>query len=99
MNDASQTISVCFSGVCRKTYAMMNSFHAWMNAKIDVATRPGPSSGSKIRTNAPKRVAPSTIADSSSSFGTPSRNPRSVQTANGSTNVRYMTITPESLST
>ena len=35
----------------------MNSFQAWMNAKIDVATRPGATSGSRIRTKAPKRVA------------------------------------------
>jgi len=47
-------------------------------AKIDVATSPGATSGSRIRTKAPKRVVPSTIAASSSSFGTPSMNPRSV---------------------
>ena len=39
-----------------------------------------------IRTKAPKRVEPSTIAASSSSFGTPATKPRSVQTQNGSTN-------------
>ncbi len=64
---------------------MMYSFQAWMKAKIDVATRPGPTSGSRIRTKAPKRVEPSTIAASSSSFGTPAMNPRSVQTQNGRT--------------
>ena len=64
---------------------MMYSFQAWMKAKIDVATRPGPTSGSRIRTKAPKRVEPSTIAASSSSFGTPAMNPRRVQTQNGST--------------
>ena len=39
-----------------------------------------------IRTKAPKRVEPSTIAASSSSLGTPATKPRSVQTQNGSTN-------------
>ena len=37
--------------------------------------------------NAPSRLEPSTIAASSSSFGMFTRNPRSVQTANGSANV------------
>ena len=36
---------------------------------------------------APSRLEPSTIAASSSSFGMPSRKPRSVQTENGSTAV------------
>ncbi len=44
--------------------------------------------------NAPSRVLPSTIAASSRSFGMPRMNPRSVQTENGSTNVRYVMITP-----
>ena len=57
----------------------------------------GATSGSRMRTNAPKRVEPSTIAASSSSCGTPSMKPRSVQTQNGSTNVRYVTITPREL--
>ncbi len=66
----------------------MNSFQARMNAKIDVATRPGATSGSRMRQKAPKRVEPSTIAASSSSRGTPMTKPRSVQTQNGSTKVR-----------
>src|SRR5581483_6525457 len=73
----------------------MNSFQLVMNAKTEVATRPGATSGSRIRTNAPRRLEPSTIAASSSSFGIPSRNPRSVQTENGSTKVMYVTITPK----
>ena len=77
----------------------MYSFQAWMNAKIDVATRPGPTSGSRMRTNAPSRVEPSTIAASSSSFGMPPMKPRSVQTQKGRTNARYAITTPESLST
>ena len=76
---------------------MMNSFQAWMNAKIEVATRPGATSGRRIRTNAPKRVLPSTIAASSSSRGTPRMNPCSVHTENGNTNVMYITITPVSV--
>ena len=66
----------------------MYSFQAWMNAKIEVATRPGPISGSRIRRKAPKRVVPSTCEASSRSRGTPSMKPRSVQIVNGSTNVR-----------
>ncbi len=49
-----------------------------------------------MRENAPRRLEPSTIAASSSSFGIPSRKPRSTQTENGSTKVMYVTITPES---
>ena len=66
----------------------MNSFHAVMNTNTDVATSPGATSGSRMRKKAPSRLEPSTIAASSSSFGIPSRKPRSVQTANGSTKVR-----------
>ena len=73
---------------------MMYSFHAWMKAKIDVATRPGATSGSRTRTKAPNRVVPSTIAASSSSRGTPRMKPRSVQIVNGRTKVRYVMITP-----
>ena len=63
----------------------MYSFQLVMNAKTDVATSPGATSGSRIRTNAPSRVLPSTIAASSRSFGMPRMKPRSVQTENGST--------------
>ncbi len=68
-----------------------------MNANTDVATSPGATSGSRIRTNAPSRLEPSTIAASSSSFGMPRMKPRSVQTANGRTNVMYVRITPVSV--
>ena len=78
---------------------MRYSFQAWMKAKIEVATSPGPISGSRMRTKAPNRVEPSTCAASSSSCGTPSRNPRRVQMVNGSTNVRYVMMRPLSLST
>ena len=77
----------------------MYSFHVVMNAKTDVATRPGATSGSRMRTKAPSRVLPSTIAASSRSFGMPRMKPRSVQTEKGSANVRYVTITPLSVFT
>ena len=66
----------------------MNSFQARMKAKMPVATRPGATSGSVTRMNAPKRLAPSTRAASSSSSGTPATNPRSVQIVNGRTKIR-----------
>ena len=59
-----------------------------MNAKIEVATRPGPSSGSTTWRNAPKRLAPSTIADSSRSIGMPSMKPRRAQMVNGSVKMK-----------
>ena len=59
-----------------------------MNAKMPVATRPGAISGRVIRKNAEVRLQPSTSAASSSSTGMLMMNPRSVQTVNGSTNVR-----------
>ena len=65
----------------------MYSFQVVMKAKTDVATRPGATSGNRMRMNAPRRLEPSTIAASSSSFGMPSMKPRSIQTENGSTNV------------
>jgi len=61
----------------------MYSFQLVMNAKTEVATRPGATSGSRMRTNAPRRVEPSTIAASSSSFGIPMMKPRNVHTENG----------------
>ena len=47
----------------------MYSFQVVTNANTDVATRPGATSGSRMRTNAPSRLEPSTIAASSSSRG------------------------------
>ena len=76
----SQTVTVCFDWSFSSTRAKMYSFQVVMNANTDVATRPGPISGSRIFRNTPSRVEPSTIAASSSSFGIPIRKPRSVQT-------------------
>ena len=81
----SHTGRVSFSGRSMITSANVNSFHAWMKAKIPVATRPGATSGSVMVKNARSRLDPSTIAASSSSRGTPATNPRSVHTVNGST--------------
>ena len=79
------------------TLAKMYSFHEVMKANTEVATRPGATSGRRIRTNAPTRLEPSTIAASSRSFGIPRMKPRSVHTANGRTNVRYVSVTPVSV--
>ena len=76
---------VCLLWSFSRMRAKMYSFQLVMKAKTDVATRPGATSGRRIRTNAPSRVLPSTIAASSSSFGMPRMNPRSIQTQNGST--------------
>src|SRR2546427_726586 len=47
----------------------MNSFQERVNAKIPADRMPGTAIGKMIRAMAPKRVAPSTRAHSSSSFG------------------------------
>ena len=65
----------------------MYSFQHVMNAKTDVATRPGAINGNRILTNAPGRLLPSTSAASSSSRGMLRMNPLSIQIENGSTNV------------
>ena len=88
LNACSHTGIVCVSGRFMITRAKMNSFHARMKAKMPVATRPGATSGSVTRMNAPKRLAPSTRAASSSSSGTPDTKPRSVQIVNGRTKIR-----------
>ena len=81
----SHTGSVMASGRGLSTSANTNSFQAWMNPKMPVATRPGASSGKVILQKAPARLSPSIIAASSRSAGTPLTNPRSVQIVNGST--------------
>ena len=48
----------------------MNSFQDSVNAKRAAQTSPGIAMGSTIRQSAWMRVAPSTIAHSSTSFGT-----------------------------
>jgi hypothetical protein len=61
LNACSHTGNVCFSGRFMMTRAKMNSFHAWMNAKIPVATKPGATSGRVIVMNARSRDDPSII--------------------------------------
>ncbi len=53
------------------TSAKKNSFQAVMNAKSVVTTMPGASSGAMIPTRIWARVAPSTVAASSTSRGMP----------------------------
>src|SRR5581483_6666351 len=84
----SQTVTVCVFWSFRRIRAKMYSFQLVMNANTEVATRPGATSGRRIRVNAPSRVEPSTIAASSSSSGIPTMKPRSVHTQNGRANVR-----------
>src|SRR5690348_4381989 len=67
MKPASHRVNVWLPAWCTRTDAMRYSFQAWMNAKIEVATSPGPISGSRMRTKAPNRVEPSTCAASSRS--------------------------------
>ena len=68
---ASLSGSVVRSGLLRMTSAKKNSFHAVMNAKSVVTTIPGSSSGAMIPVRIWNRVAPSTVAASSSSRGIP----------------------------
>ena len=65
-----------------------------MKTNTDVATSPGATRGSRIRVDAPRRLEPSTIAASSSSFGMPMMKPRSVQIANGSRITRWVRTRP-----
>src|ERR1700741_3852268 len=89
LNVDSHTGSVCLSLSRMNTSAYRNSFHAVMNANTDVATKPGPSSGSPTRRNAPNRPQPSTMAASSSSNGMPATNPRSAHAVNGNVIAKY----------
>ncbi len=61
----------------------MNSFHALMNAKSAVTAIAGLAAGKTTRRNASPRVAPSTMAASSSSGGIDWNAPRSWKMANG----------------
>ena len=70
----------------RNVSAKMNSFQAKMNANTLVATRPGATSGSKIRQKIRIGPAPSMAAASSSSRGTAATKLRSIQIVTGSEN-------------
>src|SRR5262245_50732255 len=69
----------------------MNSFHERVNAKRTAHTRPGMAMGKTMLQSAWTRVAPSTIAHSSTSLGTVRKYPISSQVQNGTRNVGYVT--------
>ena len=58
-----------------------------MSAKITTVSRPGTARGSTTRLMAPTRLQPSTMADSSISFGSVLRKPIRSQVQNGTVNV------------
>ena len=61
--------------------ATRNSFQAEMKVKISAVTMPGAASGSVIRSRAPTRPRPSTMAASSSSTGIEEKKALSIHTA------------------
>src|ERR671918_1352801 len=69
----------------------MNSFQDKVNANRIAHTRPGMAIGSTILNSAWIRVAPSTIAHSSTSLGTVRKYPISSHVQNGTRNVGYVT--------
>lgn len=83
-NRARATGRVASSGVLTSTSAKKNSFQAEMKENSAVATMPGASSGKTTRRSTWSRVAPSTLAASSSSRGMLRTNPWSIHSANGS---------------
>src|SRR6266508_2362723 len=68
----------------------MNSFQESVKAKSTAHTSPGTAMGSTIRIKAWTRVAPSTIAHSSTSFGTVRKYPMRSHVQNGTRNVGYV---------
>src|SRR2546421_12708372 len=68
----------------------MNSFHDSVNAKMPADRIPGTAIGKMIRIIAPKRVAPSIRAHSSSSFGMVLKYPMRSQVQNGIRNVGHV---------
>src|SRR5262245_2140914 len=70
----------------------MNSFHESVKAKMPADRMPGTAIGKMMRSMAPKRVAPSMRAHSSSSFGMVLKYPISSQVQNGIRNVGYVRI-------
>src|SRR3989442_12844881 len=70
----------------------MNSFHDSVKAKIPAERMPGTAIGKMILTIAPKRVAPSIRAHSSSSLGIVLKYPMRSHVQNGIRNVGYIRI-------
>src|SRR5512132_2601789 len=76
----------------------MNSFQDRVKAKIPAERMPGTAMGKMIRTMAPKRVAPSMRAHSSSSLGMVLKYPMSSQVQNGMRNVGYVRMSAHGVS-
>ena len=74
---------------------MMNSFSVEMNDSRPITARTGAPSGRMIPQKIWAGVAPSTRADSSSSWGIESKNPLSSQAFTPSAPPRYTSIRPE----
>ena len=74
--------------------AKRNSFQLYTKVRIAVAARPGRASGQMISRIVRSRLAPSTIAASSSSAGSWRKNPTSSQTVSGMAKVRYGSTSP-----
>src|SRR5262245_45366396 len=70
----------------------MNSFHDSVKEKMPAEIRPGTASGSVIRHRICNRVAPSTSAHSSSSYGIDLKYPIRSQVQNGTRKVGYTRI-------
>src|SRR5712671_4877276 len=73
----------------------MNSFHDKVNAKMPAERIPGTAIGKMIRVIAPKRVAPSMRAHSSSSLGIVLKYPMRSHVQNGIKNVGYVRISAQ----
>src|SRR5436190_11612837 len=76
----------------------MNSFHDSVKAKMPAERMPGTAIGKMMRSIAPKRVAPSMRAHSSSSFGIVLKYPISSHVQNGIRNVGYVRINAHGVS-
>src|SRR5262245_35441856 len=76
----------------------MNSFHDSVKAKIPADRMPGTAIGKMMRSMAPKRVAPSMRAHSSSSLGIVLKYPISSQVQKGMRNVGYVKINAHGVS-
>ena len=83
----SPTVPTHFVSVLRNVLAKKNSFQPVIKPKVAAATTPGRADGSTTRYRDPRRVQPSVSAASSSSRGTPSKNPSSIHRHSGTVNV------------
>src|SRR5258705_13474049 len=95
---ASPTGTVLFSGEDMKTRAYRYSFQESVKQKMNAETRPGTLSGRMTWKRMRRRLAPSTIAASSSSRGMLLRYPTSSQVQNGTRKVEYTGTSAQSWS-